>query len=107
MEPFLNFLLVCLALAVLTIEHTRAQTVTWNRQAFGQTNTCLNNGNQYFWPNNNNWSQSAVFGDPCGTGQSLEVEPSNWSTLNPPTNSTDSVVVGGSANLDQQVTINS
>src|SRR5581483_6302252 len=92
--------------------HLPAQPVTWNRQAFGQTNICVHDGTQvsYFWPNDNNWSQALALGDPCSNGQSLEVAPSNWSTPNPPTNSTDDVVIGtqgGPANLDLQVSINS
>ena len=94
-----------------TLTPGKAQ-VTWNRQAFGQTNTCYQAGNlvTYIWPNNANWSQTLAIGFPCGPGQPLTVEPSNWSTPTPPTNSTDDVVLGalgGGANLDLSVSINS
>ncbi len=86
-------------------------TVTWDRQALGQTLLCTNGSGSYVWPNNNNWSQSAIFGDPCGIGANVEIAPSNWSTTNYP-NATNLDVVLGSlggapANLDVSVSIHS
>jgi len=69
-------------------------TVTWHRQALGQTFTCTNTGRRYSWPNNNSWSQSARFGDPCSDGSLVMVEPSNWSTTNCPNSNTLDVVLG-------------
>ncbi|MGH7971867.1 MAG: hypothetical protein ACREIC_24400, partial [Limisphaerales bacterium] len=85
--------------------------VTWDRQALGQTFNCTNGAGTYTWPNNNNWSQSAQFGDPCHTGQIVETAPSNWSTTNYPADPTNDVVLGSlggaPANLDVPVAVNS
>ena len=70
-------------------------TVIWERQALGQSFTCTNGGATYTWPNNNNWSQSAVFGDPCGDGDSVLIQPSNWSTTNYPNATNLDVIMGG------------
>ena len=86
-------------------------TVLWERQALGQTFTCTNGQGSYTWPNNNNWSQAAVFGDPCHTGTNVVVAPSNWSTTNYPNNPGLDVVLGSvggaSVNLDTGVTLHS
>lgn len=85
-------------------------TVFWNRQALGQLQHCTNNSGTYTWPNNNNWSQSAVFGDPCGTGTPMAVQPSNWSTTNYPNNTNLDVVlsgIGGPTHLDLFVNVHS
>ena len=92
------------------IAPSQTSLVTWNRQALGQTFSCTN-GSTYSWPSNNNWSQSALFGDPCHEGQSVVVAPSNWSTTNYPNGAAVDVVLGGiggaPANLDVTVTLNS
>lgn len=85
-------------------------TVTWERQALGQTFPCTNGGT-YSWPNNNNWSQSEQFGTVCNPSMLVEVAPSNWSTTNAP-NADDLDVVlgalgGAPANLDISVAIHS
>ena len=89
---------------------TQTATVTWNRQALGQMFTCTNGGGTYAWPNNNNWSQSLVLGQPCGAGPLVPVQPSNWSTTNYPNSSTNDVLLGdlggAPANLDVSVAIN-
>ena len=86
-------------------------TVTWDRQALGQTFACTNGGGSYSWPSNNNWSQSAQFGDPCHSGQLVETAPSNWSTTNYPTGGTNDVILsalgGAPANLDLSVAVRS
>jgi hypothetical protein len=85
-------------------------TVTWQRQALGQTLTCTNGAGDYTWPNNDNWSQSAVFGDPCHSGELVPTQPSNWSTTNYPNGPNYDVILGSlggaPANLNTSVTLN-
>jgi hypothetical protein len=86
-------------------------TVTWHRQAFGQTIECPGRPGVYFgWPNNNNWSQSLVIGDPCSEGDSLVTQPSNWSIPTAPNGINYNVILGSQggapANLDMSVTLN-
>lgn len=69
-------------------------TVIWERQAFGQTIQCTNKSGSFVWPNNNNWSQALVLGDPCDTGNLVPVQPSNWSTTNYPNNTNLDVILG-------------
>ncbi len=69
-------------------------TVIWDRQAFGQNIQCTNKSGSFNWPNNNNWSQALVLGDPCDTGNLVPVQPSNWSTTNYPNNTNLDVVLG-------------
>ncbi len=71
-----------------------ATTVTWERQALGQTLNCPTGGGTYTWPSNSNWSQSQVLGTPCGGSQSLPVQPSNWSATNYPNGTNFDVVLG-------------
>ncbi len=86
-------------------------TVTWNRQALGQTVNCTNGGSSYTWPNDNNWSQSVVLGSPCGAGPLVAIQPSNWSTTNYPDATNLDVILGGlggaPANLDVSVALHS
>jgi hypothetical protein len=86
-------------------------TVIWDRQALGQTLTCTNGAGDYSWPNDNNWSQSVVLGNPCGAGEPVPVQPSNWSTTNYPNGTNLDVIlgnVGGApANLDVSVMLHS
>lgn len=94
-----------------TLPPSLTTTVTWERQALGQTFTCTNGSGTYSWPNNNNWSQSAQFGDPCHSGQLVETAPSNWSTTNAPVGTTNDVILGAlggaPANLDVSVALHS
>ena len=93
--------LVSLLLAAAPLE---AQTVVWDRKAFGQqfAYPC---GGTYTWPNNNNWTQDQLIAptSPC-TG-TYEAEPSNWSTSTYPNGTSVDVIIGngGSAptNLDR------
>ena len=88
---------------LLTVAPLPAQTVTWDRKAFGQqfAYPC---GGTYNWPNNNAWTQDQLIAatSPC-TG-SYEAEPSNWSTATYPNGTSVDVIIGngGSAptNLD-------
>jgi hypothetical protein len=86
-------------------------TVTWDRQALGQTLNCTNGPGTYTYPNNANWSQSQVFGTPCGAGLEIPVQPSNWSTTNYPNGTNLDVLVGtiggAPANLDVSVALHS
>jgi hypothetical protein len=86
-------------------------TVVWERQALGQTLVCTNGSGSYSWPNNNNWSQSAQFGNPCNSGLLVETAPSNWSTTNFPNATNLDVILGSQggapANLDVSVALHS
>jgi hypothetical protein len=90
-----------------------AQTVSWERKAFGQQFSCFHSGTQEFgnWPNNANWSQSETFSDPCSNGTQIETAPSNWTTPNYPNGAGIDVVLGNAGaagtNLDLQVTLHS
>lgn len=92
--------------SVSVISLARAQTVTWERQAFGQqqTDPC---GNTFNWPNNNNWSQQEVDSTACN--QNYVLQPSNWSTPTYPNGASVDVILGAPAptNLDLQVTLHS
>lgn len=87
---FLALTLVSLLLAVAPLP---AQTVTWDRKAFGQQfpYPC---GGTYTWPNNNAWTQDQLIAptSPC-TG-TYEAEPSNWSTPNYPNGASVDVILG-------------
>jgi hypothetical protein len=66
-----------------------AQTVTWDRQAYGQGPFYYpgHDGDPfyaYYYPNNRNWSQSLKLSDP-NNPPVYEIAPSNWSTDNYPT----------------------
>ncbi len=86
-------------------------TVTWDRQALGQTLDCTNGPATYTWPDDNNWSQAVVLGTPCGAGDELPIQPSNWSTTNYPNGTNLDVVLGAlggePANLDVTVALHS
>lgn len=82
--------------------------VYWNRQALGQTFTCPNSSRTYRWPNNNNWSQSEVWGDPCGLGTNILIEPSNWNTPEyPNADDRDVILSGTDMNLNVPVVLRS
>ena len=68
----------------------QAQTVTWNRQAYGQqqTDPC---GSTFFWPNDSSWDISEI--DSIACGQSYVVQPSNWSTPTYPNGATFDVIL--------------
>lgn len=88
-----------------------SQTVIWHRQALGQTFICPIRGNTWGWPNNNNWSQHQIMGDPCSENDWVVAHPSNWSTPNYPDGASYDVVLGSwggtPANLDMGVTLHS
>ena len=82
--------------------------VYWVRQALGQTFTCPNSSRTYRWPNNNFWSQSEVWGDPCGLGTNLLIEPSNWNTPGyPNADDRDVILSGTDMNLNVSVVLRS
>ncbi|HLH52118.1 MAG TPA: hypothetical protein VKY92_00665 [Verrucomicrobiae bacterium] len=85
-------------------------TILSDIRALGQVFPCTNGQGSYSWPNNNNWSQSQVLGDPCNAGTNVVVAPSNWSTTNYPNGTNLDVVlssVGGVMNLDVSVSLHS
>jgi len=94
------------AVALVGSLSAHAQTVTWNRQAFGQqeTDPC---GGTFNWPNDNSWDIQQVSATACG--QSYVVQPSNWSTATYPNSSNLDVIVGAPApiSLDIAVTLHS
>jgi hypothetical protein len=109
-------LAACLGLTVVfSIVGAPAQTqVTWDRQALGQfQGECIpgNKLTDWYWPNNNNWSQSVVFSDVCSTGTKVETQPSNWSTAAYPNGAGIDVILGSlggvPVNLDVVVILHS
>ncbi len=92
--------------SVSAISSVCGQTVTWERQAFGQqqTDPC---GNTFSWPNNNNWSQQEVDSTACN--QNYLLQPRNWSTPTYPNGASVDVILGAPAptDLDLQVTLHS
>jgi hypothetical protein len=104
----LNFAIAVLMVinSIWATSFVRAQTVVWDRQAFGQpqTDPC---GNPFNWPNNNNWSQQEV--DAMACNQTYVLQPSNWTTPTYPNGANLDVVLGAPAptNLDLQVTLHS
>jgi hypothetical protein len=89
------FLAALTALGAL-VARTDAQTVTWDRKAFGQEFPYPCGGGNYSWENTNNWTrfESDPFGEPCHVH--YEAQPSNWDTANYPNGSTIDVVLGDS-----------
>ena len=83
-----------------------AQTVTWNRQAFGQqqTDPC---GSAFLWPNDNSWDISEI--DNVACGHSYIQQPSNWTTPTYPNGSSFDVILGAPAptSLDIAATLHS
>jgi hypothetical protein len=85
-----------------------AQTVTWERKAFGQqqTNGC---GDPFTWPNNNFWSQDQLILTACNSN--YVAEPSNWSTPGFPNSASVDVILGAGGapgtHLDVFVTLKS
>ncbi len=95
---------LALYLAVLTAAASRsvdvvAATATWVDTANGQGRNCDGlPGFEFFWPDNNHWSQQQLLGvDPCGNPNAI-LEPTNWSTLLYPDN--------GNGGLDWDVILN-
>src|SRR3979411_3059598 len=88
---FLQALIV--AILTLALAPSEAQTVIWERKAFGQQfpYPC---GGTYTWPNNNAWTQDQLIAptSPC-TG-TYEAEPSNWSTPTYPNGTSVDVILG-------------
>ena len=64
-----------------------ATTAVWKDYANGQGFDCDGlPGDDYFWPDNNNWSQQQVIGvDPCGN-PGTTLEPTNWNAPEYPDN---------------------
>jgi fibronectin-binding autotransporter adhesin len=115
--PFstLRMALVSFQIIMLTstlVSVARGQTATWEWKAQGQTGL-YPHWNPYIgwqyttWPNNTNWSQQEVWGDPYSDGEWLMVQPSNWSTPNYPTSGNVVINSGPKVNCDVQVNINS
>jgi hypothetical protein len=91
-----------------------AATAGWVDSAHGQGRDCDGMpGFEYFFPDNNNWSQQQVRGtDPCGN-PNVVLEPTNWTTLFYPDNGNNGldydVILDAPANtvLDISVEIDS
>jgi hypothetical protein len=87
------FLTLTFVSLLFTVAPLLAQTVTWERKAFGQQfpYPC---GGTYTWPNNNAWTQDQLIAptSPC-TG-TYEAEPSNWSTAAYPNGTSVDVILG-------------
>jgi hypothetical protein len=101
---FLQALTLTIAAASLS-----AQTVVWERTAFGQpqAHPC---GGTFNWPNNNFWGQQQRITTECN--QAFVAEPSNWSTLTYPNGAGLDVILGaggapGTQLVQQQITLNS
>jgi hypothetical protein len=107
-----KLLLQALALIIATASLS-AQTVTWERKAFGQQQMSPCSG-PFVFPNNNFWNQDELIGldTACEPDQQYLQEPSNWSTASYPDGAGVNVILGaaGSAGTDlnrQTVTLNS
>lgn len=76
--------------SISAISSMHAQTVTWNRQAYGQTKPypC---GGTYTWPNDNSWDISEIDSTACS--QSYVAQPSNWDTPNYPNGASFDVIL--------------
>lgn len=86
-----------------------AQTVTWDRKAMGQQFTCPNGASGgYRWPDNIDWSQAQRFEatNQCGPPQTVEIEPSNWTTSNYPNSTTVDVVIPASQSVRLNLGVN-
>jgi hypothetical protein len=110
-------LAIGLCISAATAKHPLtafAATAVWVDTANGQGRNCDGNpGFEYFYPDNNNWSQQQVTGtDVCGT-PNVQLEPTNWNTLVYPDNGNNGldydVILDAPANtvLDISVDIDS
>ncbi len=102
-NALVSILILCPTLAA-------AQTVTWVDNANGQFIVDCNGpdpGGEFFWPDNNNWSQVQLLGlDPCDSNiGGFEREPSNWSTPTYPDGTTVDVVLTGRSPTDLDLMI--
>ena len=95
----LNFGMCVLALTMCRSPTASAANAVWLDVANGQGRNCDGMpGFEYFWPDNNNWSQQQVLGvDPCGNANAI-LEPSNWTGPLYPDN--------GNGGLNWDVTLN-
>lgn len=89
-----------------------AVTVSWNRQALGQTRTYPCSPGTFTWPDNNNWSQQEVIAmdNGCNPAQPYVAQPSNWSTTTFPNGiGTDVILTAATAptNVNVQATLTS
>lgn len=110
-----KLLLQILTLAILSLASVplKAQTVIWERKAFGQQQTTPCSG-PFTFPNNNFWNQDQLIlvDTACNPDQEYLAEPSNWNTTSYPEGSGVNVILGagGAAGTDlnrQTVTLNS
>jgi hypothetical protein len=88
-------LAIGLCISAATANHPRtafAATAAWVDSANGQGRSCDGMpGFEFFYPDNNNWSQQQVLGtDPCGN-PNVQLEPTNWTTQFYPDNGNSGV----------------
>jgi hypothetical protein len=109
MKTKTTFQLLTLAILAFPLLPLNAQTVVWERKAFGQTQShpC---GGTFTWPNNNFWGQQEVISTECKSA--FVVAPSNWSTKTYPDGAAVNVILGaggasGTTLNQQTVTLNS
>ena len=87
-----------------------AATAVWVDSANGQGRNCDGMpGFEYFYPDNNNWSQQQVRGtDPCGN-PNVQLQPTNWNTLFYPDNGNNGlnydVILDAPANTVLDITV--
>ncbi|HEY1687074.1 MAG TPA: hypothetical protein VGG19_20105, partial [Tepidisphaeraceae bacterium] len=106
-----------LVLAVASLWQTYAYAgtaISWDRQAYGQSFTDSYTDDQgntstydYTWPDNANWSQSALVGQSPISPHTLTYEPSNWSLPNYPDGDYDVSLGGNQVTLDISVSVDS
>ena len=92
-----KLLLQILTLAILSLASVplKAQTVTWERKAFGQQQTAPCSG-PFLFPNNNAWTQDQLIlvDIGCSPHQEYLAEPSNWNTPTYPNGTSVDVIIG-------------
>jgi len=91
----LGLISVLLWLAAPAASH--AQSVVWDRQALGQLQgecTPGDTNTDWYWPNDNNWSQAEQTGPACNNPGNVELQPSNWTTPGYPNGPDADVVIG-------------
>jgi hypothetical protein len=90
---FLQALIV--AILTVTLAPLPAQTVIWERKAFGQPQTTPCSG-PFTFPNNNAWTQDQLIliDTACNPDQEYLAEPSNWNTPTYPNGPSVDVILG-------------
>src|ERR1700733_3421492 len=79
------FALLAGVILMLTLAVTQAQTYIWADNAQGQLYLTCQYAS-YYWPSNNNWTQTYQTSDNCDNTGMVESAPSNW---DPGTNASD------------------